>query len=174
MKKTPKMSSLAMAANAAAQYTEEGSEEEVSDDNTPTQESPMSKASNQDMETNGSEDLGKHLDKLINKAENEEDPQDEEISFGGGQSFIQPPSFARALVAHDLHTPNLPHIFWASIRIPVPLAPSNATDAMFDALDNFITKMKDMGQQFTIFHTTSQNMGHWTTFLTQLKNERTY
>jgi len=46
------------------------------------------------METDGSEDLGKHLDKLINEAETEEDPQDEEISFGRGQSFFRTPSFA--------------------------------------------------------------------------------
>ena len=94
MKKTPKMSSLTTAANAASQYTEEGLEEEVHDDNTPTQESPMSKASNQDMETDGSEDLGKHLDKLINKVENEEDLQDEEISFRGGQSLHHLPELS--------------------------------------------------------------------------------
>jgi len=48
----------------------------------------MSKASNQDMDTDGSEELGKHLDKLIGEKENEEDPQDEEISFGGAHLFF--------------------------------------------------------------------------------------
>jgi len=33
----------------------------------------------------------------------------------------------------------------------VPLAPSNATDAMFDVLDNFLTKMKEADRWFTVF-----------------------
>jgi len=33
----------------------------------------------------------------------------------------------------------------------VPSAPSNATDAMFNVLDNFLTKMKEVDFQFTIF-----------------------
>jgi len=126
-------------------------EEEVYDENTPIQKSPMSKTLNQDMETNGSKDLGKHLDKLINEAENEEDLQDEEISFGGGQSFFQPPSFTRAFVAHDLCTPNLPHVFWASIRILLLPEPSNATNSMFNMLDDSLMKMKEADQQFTVF-----------------------
>jgi len=80
------MSSLAAAA-AAARYMEEGSDEEVHNDNTP-HESLQLKTLKQDMETDGSEDLGKHLDKLINEAETEEDLQDEEISFRGSQSFF--------------------------------------------------------------------------------------
>jgi len=91
------------------------------------------------------------LDKLINEAKNEEDPQDEEISFSGGQAFFRPPSFTRAFMASDLQTPNLPHIFWASIRIPVPPAPSNATNVMFNALDDFLMKMKEVDWRFTIF-----------------------
>jgi len=110
MKKNQKMSSLAKAATAAC-YTEEGLDKKVRDDNTPTHKSLQSKTLNQDMETNGSVDLGKHLEKFINKAETEEDLQDEEISFGSSQSFFQPPSFARAFVAQDLCTPDLPHIF---------------------------------------------------------------
>jgi len=109
------------------------------------------------METDGSEDLGKHLDKLINEAETEEDPQDEEISFGRGQSFFRTPSFAWAFIAQDLCTPNLLHIFWASIRIPVPAVPSNATNAMFDMLDDFLTKMKEVDCHFMVFpHNLSQ------------------
>jgi len=131
-----------MAATAAC-YMEEGLDEEVHDDNTPTHEPPQSKTSNQDMETDGSKDLGKHLEKLINEAETKEEPQDKEISFRGSQSFFWPPSFARAFVAQDLSTPDLPHILWASIRIPVLSAPSNTTDAMFNMLDDFLTKMKE-------------------------------
>jgi len=130
-------------AAAATCYTEEGLDKEVRDDSNPHHESPQSKTSNQDMETDRSEDLRKHLDKFINEADTEEDPQDEEISFGGGQSFFRPPSFARAFVAQDLCTPDLRHIFWASIRIPMPPALSNVTDAMFGALDDFLTKMKE-------------------------------
>jgi len=60
-------------------------------------------------------------------------------------------------VANDLCTPDLQHIFWASIRIPVLLAPSNATNAMFDAIDTFLTKMKEVDQRFTMFpHNLSQ------------------
>jgi len=105
------MSSLAMAANEALYHTGEGPDEEVHNDNTPTQKSPMSKTSNQDMETDGSEELWKHLDKFINEKENKDNPQDEEISFGGGHSFFRPPSFARAFVANNHCPPDLQHIF---------------------------------------------------------------
>jgi len=140
------MSSLATAAHIAAYHHDNEPDEEVCDEALSNQESPRSKTSNPDMETEGNEELGKHLDKLINEKESKEDPQEEEISFGGGHSFFCPPSFARAFVANNLRTPDLQHIFWASIRIPVPLAPSNATDAMFDALDEFLTKMKEADQ----------------------------
>jgi len=111
----------------------------------------MSKTLNQDMEIDGSKEFGKHLDKFINEKENKEDPQDKEISFGGGHSFFQPPSFTRAFVMNDFHTPDLQHIFWTSIRIPVPPAPDNTTIAMFNALDEFLTKVKAADQQFTVF-----------------------
>jgi len=54
------MSSLAMAA-AATCYTKEGSNEEVCDKSNPHHESPQLKTLNQDMETNGSKDLGKWI-----------------------------------------------------------------------------------------------------------------
>ncbi len=39
----------------------------------------------------------------------------------------------------------------------MPSAPSNATDAMFDVLDNFLTKMKEADCHFTVFpHNLSQ------------------
>jgi len=136
------MSSLATAV-AATRNTTTTSDEEVRDKNNTPHDSPQSKTSNQDMEIDGSEELGQHLDKLVNEVDTEENPRDEEISFGDNQTYFRPPSFNRAFVAQDLRTPDLPHIFWASIRIPVPSAPSNATDAMFDALDDFITKMKE-------------------------------
>jgi len=140
------MSSLATAANAAVYHTEDKPNEEVHDDATPNQESLISKTSNQDIKTDGSKELRKHLEKLINEKENKEDPQDEEISFGGGHSFFCPPSFVMAFIANNLCTPDLQHIFWTSIRIPVPPAPSNTTNPMFNALDDFLMKMKETDQ----------------------------
>jgi len=56
-----------------------------------------------------------------------------------------------------MRSPDLPHIFWASIRLPIPASPPNATDAMFDALDKFLTKMQEADRKFTIFpHNLSQ------------------
>jgi len=81
------MSSLATAA-AATRYTKEGLDKEVRNESNPHHESLQSKTLNQDMETDGSKDLGKHLDKFINEADTEADPQDKEISFGGGQTFF--------------------------------------------------------------------------------------
>ena len=80
------MSSLATAA-AATRHTEEGSDE-VRDQGTSAHESPQSKTSNQDMDTDGSEELGQHLDRLINEVDTDETPQDEEISFGGTQTYF--------------------------------------------------------------------------------------
>jgi len=153
------MSSLATAATAA-RATQDDSENKVRDDSRASHESPKSKNSDQAMETDGSDKLGKHLDTLIDDMDTDDVPQDKEISFGVSQSFFRPPSFARAFVAQDLRTPDLPHIFWASIRIPVLLAPSNATNAMFDTFDDFLTKMKEVDHRFTVFPTTSPNMGH--------------
>jgi len=78
-----------------------------------------------DTEENG--ELGKHLNKFIQEQEEEEEPQDGEISFGPGHSFFRPPSFSRVLVAQDLQMPDLPHIFWASIWLPLLASPTNAT-----------------------------------------------
>jgi len=144
------MSSLTTAA-AATRTTDADEEVEVHDNTTYASSSPMPKTLDQAMETDGSEELGKHLELFINNADTDKDPQAEEISFGGDHTFFWPPSFTQAFIAQDLCTPDLPHIFWASIQIPVLLTPSNATDAMFDALDEFMTKMKEADRRFTIF-----------------------
>jgi len=149
------MSSLATTAAANAnppgnQYDNESQEVASLSD------SPASNGSNH-MDTEENEPLGKHLDKFIQEQEEEEEPHDGEISFGPGHSFFCPPSFSQALVAQDLRTPDLPNIFWASIRLPIPASPSNATDAMFDALDEFLTKMQEADWKFSIFpHNLSQ------------------
>ncbi len=114
------MSSLAKAVNTATKSTDDDASEVR--DNTPVNASPTSK-SDQDMDTDGSEELGRHLESFINAEDTDEERQAEEISFGGDHTFFRPPSFARAFVASDLRTPDLPHIFWASIRIPVPPKP---------------------------------------------------
>jgi len=43
------------------------------------------------------------------------------------------------------------------IWLPLPTSPTNATDTMFDALDEFITKMQEADYKFSIFpHNLSQ------------------
>jgi len=92
------MSSLATAA-AAAMRTEVAALTEEHDTATYANDSPMSKMSDRDMETDGSEELGKHLESFINNADTDDDKNAEEISFGGNHTFFRPPSFARAFVA---------------------------------------------------------------------------
>jgi len=117
----------------------------------------MSMMSTQDMENNGTDELGKHFNDFIWEKENKNDPKEGEISLGGGHTFFWPPSTSRALVAVDLCTPDLQHVFWVSICILVPLAPGNATDTMFNARDKFLTRMKEADWQFTVFpHNLSQ------------------
>jgi len=94
---------------------------------------------------------GKHLEAFIQEKENEDDPEEGDISFGPGYSILYPLSASRALITVDLCTPDLLFIFWASICIPVPLSPANMTTLMFDALDDFLTKMKEADCQFTVF-----------------------
>jgi len=118
--------------------------------------SPKSKGSNQ-MDTEDNKELGKHLDKFVEEQEEEEEPQDGEISFGPSHSFFRPPSFSRAMVAQDLHTPDLPYIFWALLWLPLPASPTNAMDAIFDALDKFLTKMQEADRKFSISPTTCHN-----------------
>ncbi len=143
------MSSLATAAAANSNPPGNRYDDELQVPETPS-ESPNSKGSNQ-MDTKDGEELGKHLDELVN-SEAANDTQDNgAISFGPGHSFFRPPLYSRALVAQDLQMPDLPCIFWASIRIPLPPSPSNATDAMFDALDEFLTKMQEADHKFTVF-----------------------
>jgi len=110
------------------------------------------------MDTNGTEELSHHLEKFIQEKEREEDPRDNEISFGPGHSVFRPPLLSQAMVAQDLRIPNIPFIFWATIWIPLPASLSNAMDAMFKALDDFLTKMKDVDQHFTVF---PHNLSHY-------------
>jgi len=56
-----------------------------------------------------------------------------------------------------LCAPDLPFIFWALIRIPLRPSPANAMDAIFDALDEFLTKMQEVDRKFMVFlHNLSQ------------------
>jgi len=64
------MSSLANAVNAATKSTYDD-ESEDRDNESPVNDSPTSK-SDQDMETDGAEELGRHLESFIN-AENTEE-----------------------------------------------------------------------------------------------------
>jgi len=103
------------------------------------------------METEDNKELGKHLNKFVEEQEEEEEPKEGEISFSPGHSFFWPPSFLRNMVAQDLRTPNLPFIFWASIQLPLPASPTNATNVMFHMLDEFLTKMQEADHKFLIF-----------------------
>jgi len=143
------MSLLAAAAAAQENLPDEQFDEE-SQEVASTNSSPKSKGSNQ-METEDNKELGKHLDKFVEEQEEEEEPKDGEISFGPSHSFFWPPLFSRTMVTQDLRTPDLPFIFWASIRLPLPVTPTNTTDAMFDTLDEFITKMQEADRKILIF-----------------------
>jgi len=113
--------------------------------------SPNSKGLNQ------MEELGSHLDEFVNHEVEAETPTEGEISFGPGHSFFHPLWYSRALMAQDLHMLDLPFIFWALIRILLPPSPSNTTNAMFDALDKFRTKMQEANWKLTVFlHNLSQ------------------
>jgi len=116
-----------------------------------TNESSQSKSSNQEMETDGNEVLGKHLEDFINDEVADYQLEGEEISFVGGHTFFCHPLASRAVVAANLRSPDIQHVFWASIRIPVPKAPENVTDAMFDVLDKFLTKIEEADRRFTVF-----------------------
>jgi len=59
------MSSLAMAVNVAMNPLGEQLDDEWIDDKTTPNNSAMSKASTQDMEMDGNEELGKHLNNFI-------------------------------------------------------------------------------------------------------------
>jgi len=145
------MLSLATAVHAANHPVDKQLEEHDNEDGSMPNESPQLKSSNQEMETEGNEELGKHLEDFINNKAADYNPDEEEISFGGGRTFFCHPSASRAVVVADLRSPNLQHVFWASIHILVPKAPENATDAMFDALDEFLTKMKEADRRFAVF-----------------------
>jgi len=112
------MSSLATTAAANSNPPGDCYDDELQVPETPS-ESPNSKGLNQ-MDTKDGEELGKHLDELVNSEATNDTQDNGEISFSPGHSFFRPPSYSRALVAQDLWTPDLPCIFWASIRIPLP------------------------------------------------------
>jgi len=82
------MSALTMAANMLTDPPGECFDEEASYDCTPSNESPISRTYNQENGTKGSEELCKHLEKLIQEKENEEDPEEGKISFGSRHSFF--------------------------------------------------------------------------------------
>jgi len=155
LSKSYTMSSLATIAAANTNPLGDRYDNKLQEVETLSNSPPLKGSNHMDIEEN--EELGKHLNKFIQEQEEEEEPCDGEISFSPGHSFFCPLSFSRALVAQDLRTPDLPHIFWASIRLPIPASPSNATDAMFDALDEFLTKMQEADWKFSIFpHNLSQ------------------
>jgi len=66
--------------------------------------------------------------------------------------------------------PDLLCIFWTLIRIPLPPSPTNATDAMFDALDEFLTKMQEADQKFTVFPYNLSQYGSPTSLPSMLDN----
>jgi len=71
------------------------------------------------------------------------------------------------------HTRSTTH-FWASIRIPVPPAPDNETNAIVDALNKFLTKMKEADHWFMVFPHNVFKYGTWQAYPIWLKSQRTY
>ncbi len=86
------MSSLAAALHATINTSKDWSDEEQNEQSTPNN-LIKSKDSNE-METDGAEELGKHLENLVGNNGNDEASNKEEISFGPGHSFFRPPSFS--------------------------------------------------------------------------------
>ena len=144
------MSSLAATVNAHANPPVKDTMKTWMEPN-PFQQLTHVKTSNQDMETYGADKLRWHLEESIKEKENDDDPEEGEISFRPSHSVFQLLSLSQALVAQDLCTPDLLCIFWASICISLPTLPSNMMDMMFDVLDEFITKMKDANQCCMVF-----------------------
>jgi len=63
-----------------------------------------------------------------------------------------PPSFYRMLTEDSLRDNQRLHVFWATLRIPIPLKPDDSVTAMFEALECFLTFMTDEDPYFTVFY----------------------
>jgi len=131
----------------------------------------QSMGSNQEMDTEGNEELRKHLDDFINKEEMEYHPKEEEISLEGGIPFLSP-MHIKGFGSYQ-SSPDLQHVLWTSMCIPVPKALANAMDAIFDMLDKFLTKMKEVDRCFMVFPHNISKLAHWLTCPTQSKNQKT-
>jgi len=65
-----------------------------------------------------------------------------------GRMILRP---HRTFTAEDLRTPDLPFIFWASIGLPLLPEPENSMGAVFEAIDEFFTKMQEADKKFMVF-----------------------
>jgi len=97
------------------------------------QDSPSSKTSGfedtQGTLNKGSEDDDQKLHKSLGALE-------EEITFE--EDFVIPPSFNRPINEETLCDDDHPYVFWASLRLPIPLNPVNLMAAVYSALEEFI------------------------------------
>ncbi len=77
-------------------------------------------------------------------------PDEEEINFEES-TFQIPPSFSRPITEETLRDSDHPYVFWATLRLPIPVTPVNPMAAVFDALEEFVTTMAEEDSHFVVF-----------------------
>jgi len=113
-------------------------------ENVSMQDSPSSKNSGFEGSDadKGSDNNGSEQDKAHGTVE-------EEILFE--KDFQIPPSFGRAINEETLQDDDHPYVFWASLRLPIPLNPPNPMAAVYDALEEFMSQFTDEDPNFIVY-----------------------
>jgi len=114
------------------------------DNTTPSKESLLS---NQMMDTDNAKEFRKNVEGIMDKSKIPE----EEITFLPSRLIYRPVLSHQTFTANDVHTPDLPFIFWALICLPLPPKPKNSTNMIFEAINKFFTKMQEADKKFTVF-----------------------
>jgi len=103
------------------------------------------------MQTTNSHDKG--LSQLANSQEQlDSAAQGETIGIEEEDDENLPPLYYRMLTEESLCDDERPHVFWATLQIPIPLKPDDSVTAMFEALERFLTFMTDEDPYFTVFY----------------------
>jgi len=98
------------------------------------------------MDTKGVEEFAKTLEESMDKTL----PKEEATFIPSAPTFC-PPSAHQVFTTDNLCTPDLPFIFWASIKLPLLPKPNNAMDAVFEAIDEMFMKLQEADRKFTVF-----------------------
>jgi len=75
--------------------------------------------------------------------------EEDEIAFE--EDFVIPPSFNRPINEETLRDDEHPYVFWASLRLPIPLNPANPMVAVYDALEEFIVTFAEEDPNFVVY-----------------------